>query len=253
MEGGTSERGRPTSQRWRRFVSFAVLAVVLLLLGVAPFLNSMKPAPGGFRAGCKNNLHRLVVALMQYEHTHGHLPPAVTRDAQGRPMHSWRVYLLPYLEQMEMYRAYRFDEPWYSPHNRRFAQRMPEAFRCPDSLAGENQTSYVAIVGDRAAWPADGTLKLSDIKDPAAETILLVEVADSGINWLEPRDLPFDEAATGIDRSPRGISSNHGSSICIGLCNGQTRYLSKQTPRDILLALLTAAGGESIDEAKLNP
>ena len=77
---------------------------------------------------------------------------------------------------------------------------MPEVYSCPaDTTASEGTTSYVAVVGPHAAWRADKAVRKSDITDGVSETILLVEVSESGVDWLEPRDLAFDEAAGGAD------------------------------------------------------
>src|SRR3990172_9467251 len=94
----------------------------ILLLGMVVFL--LLPGSGrshnaaSRRTACKNNLHQIEMALHYYHDKYHCFPPAYVADASGRPLHSWRVLLLPFLEQENLYRQYRFDEPWDGPHNR---------------------------------------------------------------------------------------------------------------------------------------
>jgi hypothetical protein len=146
------------------------------------------------RAQCAAQLHKISVALQNYADQNSVYPPAIMRDAQGRPLHSWRVLILPHLgkEEEELHKEYRYDEPWDGPHNRELAKRMPAAYRCPeDPGALDSSTSYLAIVdattGEFAAYPTGGSN--APPKKPPMTAYLVVESADSGINWLEPNDI----------------------------------------------------------------
>ena len=147
---------------------------------------------------CAAHLAIIGMALQVYHDVHGLFPPAVTLDGAGKPMHSWRVLLLPYLGRSDLYSRYRLDEPWNSKSNHALSSLMPEVYSGPaDTTASEGTTSYVAVAGPHAAWRADKAVRKSDITDGVSETILLVEVSESGVDWLEPRDLTSDEAAGG--------------------------------------------------------
>ena len=102
------------------------------------------------------------------------------------------------------------------------------------------------------AWPGDKQVRFGDIKDGSSNTILLVEVGNSNINWLEPRDMAFEEAIRGInvDRH-RGICSNHASMVmCVAFADGEyPRAQRRHPPRKTSAGMLTIAGGEHIDEA----
>ena len=146
------------------------------------------------RHECEEQLHKISVALRNYVDENSVYPPAITRDASGRPLHSWRVLILPYLEKEDaaLHKEYRYDEPWDGPHNRELANRMPAAYRCPeDPGALDSYTSYVAIVdgttGEFAAYPTGGSN--APPKKPPMTDLLVVASADSGINWMEPKDI----------------------------------------------------------------
>ncbi len=146
------------------------------------------------RQACAQNMHKIAVALQNYYDEHGVYPPAIACDARGRPRHSWRVLILPQLgkEEENLYKRYRLDEPWDSPHNRPLAEEMPRVYACPiDPGATRAETSYLAVVnaanGRFAAQPPAPTAATPNPMPPVDK--LVVEVAESGILWSEPRDL----------------------------------------------------------------
>ena len=166
-------------------------------------------------------------------------------------MHSWRVLILPFAEHKALYDAYRFDEPWDGPNNRKLHNQYPAYFCCPSGNAKQpkGETNYVAVVGPETMWPDGKATKCSDIKDGTSSTLMVVEVANSGIHWMEPRDLHIVQMPMAIS-PPRGqgISSAHPH-VALGLyADGHTYPLTNTTPPNILRALLTPAGGETIGD-----
>ena len=103
-----------------------------------------------------NNLKQIVLAMHTYHDVYRSLPSDSTADANGKPRHSWRVALLPFIEQTALYDSIRGDEPWDSEHNKQFHDRMPQVYASP-FLAEEDVkkglTSYVTITGDNAPFP----------------------------------------------------------------------------------------------------
>ena len=189
-----------------------LLLCCLLLLGLLlPILVESRESYR--RDSCWNNLKQLSLALKNYHYDHGCFPPAYLVDEDGKPMHSWRVLILPYIERRDTYEQYKFDEPWDGPNNSTLWGSRPQLFRCPSSESPWSEgttTNYVAIVGPKTAWPDDRPAKLSEFSDGGKKTILLVEVADSDINWMEPQDLSFKNACRGINKDAKlGISSPH--------------------------------------------
>lgn len=128
------------------------------------------------------------------------MPPPATLDRAGKPLCSWRVRILPYLVCYGRYHQYDYEKPWNSPHNKAITDDYQGIFRCrADQLAGlpgSKITNYVVLVGTRAAWwRAYGkSLKARNAQDPSPGVFIVVELADSGIEWAEPRDILSDDA-----------------------------------------------------------
>ena len=215
-------------RRERSGFTWLELVVVLLIIGVliALLLPAMTCGPGpSRRSQCKNNLKQIGLALHNYHDTYGSLPPAVVYGPDGKPWHSWRTLILPYLEEQDLYDRYRFDEPWNGPHNRRLAEEADSLpfFHCrADEKAADGETSYVAVTGDGTLWPRDGVMKLDDVPDGLSNTILVVELSGSGVHWMEPRDLPIDKMTFEVGASKGvGIRGRHG---------GTNRWFRKDDP-----------------------
>ncbi len=211
--------------RLMRWVAGIVASVTLLLLA-AFLLRPLEQGRSDARsAQCRNNLKELAVALNNYYYSYGSFPPVFVADAEGRPIHSWRVLLLPFLqdERMhELYERYRFDEPWDGPNNSLLHREQAAAYSCPnDPGPSESRwTSYLAISGPGTMWRHDQTVKLRDVTDHADETLAFVEVAKSGIHWMEPRDIALsslDEA--GANWPPIGTRAQHRVEEFWGLSN----------------------------------
>ena len=164
-------------------------------------------------AQCVCNLACLEVALRNYESTYGFLPPAAIADPDGKPLLSWRVAILPFIEQESLFKQIKLDEPWDGPNNRRFNFLRPSIFLCPSHVehAEKGFTDYVAVVGSRTLFPGGGKARRrADIRDDPASTIVVVESMNSAINWMEPRDLEWDRMSFRLnDHSRPSISSNH--------------------------------------------
>ena len=115
---------------WTRTVAPVFLAMCLPILAIiiTPAVQSRRASP---QLVCRMQLLRIVLALNEYAVTNnGHFPPAYVADETGRPMHSWRVLILPYLDSGAQFVQYRLDEPWDSPHNLKIAQHIPQEFQC---------------------------------------------------------------------------------------------------------------------------
>lgn len=217
---------------------FLLFLMLLCLVGaLLPGIGSTTVAP---RSVCAIHLKQISLALNEYHDMYGVLPPAYVADREGRPMHSWRVLLLPFLEQQALYDLYDFSEPWNGPHNSRLATMMPPEYGpCPsDSNAVKGETSYLAVIGQGTVWPGPKSQSLKSITNTSA--IMVVESEDSGINWLEPRDFNLGHASRGINsKFGRGISSHHGKGANVALADGNIQFLEDSLPeaalRDMLL------------------
>lgn len=187
------------------------------------------------------------MAVANYHDTYKCYPPPFIADADGKPMHSWRVLLLPFLEQNEIYKRYRFDEPWDGPNNRKLADQMPSIYALHGcEKPGNVTTNYLRVVGDQTASPIGRTLSDADITDGTANTLFIVENVDGGVHWMEPRDLSFDSMSFTVS-TPNGISSWLEPPAALTVA-GFVEKLSPDATPEVVKAAFTIAGGE-IDEA----
>ncbi|HEV3339665.1 MAG TPA: DUF1559 domain-containing protein [Pirellulales bacterium] len=226
-------------------VGFFVCGGILLAL-LLPAVQAAREAAR--RSQCMNNLQQISLALQNYHDVNGTFPPAYFADANGKPMHSWRVLILPYLEQKALYDRYHFDEPWDGPNNRQLADLIPPPYRCPldgTVAPGSTATSYAAITGPGTIFDGETATRFSSITDGTSNTILVVETT-AGINWMEPRDLDINSMTFQINASPAEISSHHPGAAMVGFADGHVSSLPQSVTAQVLRALITRAGNEPI-------
>lgn len=251
-----TELPKPNRRFWfslRSVSTWTVMIVLWLWLALPAFDNINQTR---HRKSCKNQMQMITQAIFKYETANGHFPPAYIADANGKPMHSWRVLILPYLgdeQYKELHSEYNFDEPWDGPNNSKLHDRVVSIFNCPSDHSYQDSTStnYVAVVGPETMWPGSRKLKKSDITDISI-TILIVEKASSDIHWMEPRDLDMNkmdmlmkQGVTPINRETgECMSSKHLGMAHASFTDGSLRAVSDDIVTDVLRALLTATGGD---------
>ncbi|HEX8201450.1 MAG TPA: DUF1559 domain-containing protein [Isosphaeraceae bacterium] len=246
----TVRRVGPLEFTARHLMTFIVCCSIgFTLLGL--MIQAVRSAREAARASqCICNICQIKIALYNYHDAFGSFPPAYVADGQGRPMHSWRVLILPWMEQKALYDQYNFAEPWDGPNNRGLLTMMPNNFACPSHrLASSGLTSYAAITGPKTAFPGAGTTKLADIVDGPRDTIMLAEVCNLDIPWTAPRDLDTATMSFRIDDPARpGISSKHPSGPVVVAADTTTWRLPRTIEPETLRAMTTIAGGEPIPD-----
>ncbi|CAN5458932.1 hypothetical protein BH10PLA2_BH10PLA2_25900 [soil metagenome] len=148
------------------------------------------------RMSIANDLTQIGHALSAYKHKHGSLPPAYTQSPDGKPLLSWRVLLLPYLEQEALFKQFHLDEPWDSPNNLPLAQAVPRIYCNGGLMVPSPGVSYYRIFGGPDSLMAPG--KSSNIKRDADNlpTRCLVFEASEPVPWTKPETTPFMESST---------------------------------------------------------
>lgn len=203
---------------------------------------------------CMNNFNALRAAIEKYVEDKGEYPPAWSVDAEGIPLHSWRVHLLPYLDEEDLFNSIRLNESWDSEHNRQFHAKMPLIFRCPACIkATGSTTTYAYVVGSETFPPGPKSLKPSDITDDPGKTVMLVETK-TPFCWMKPEDIPQEVAFEGVGVE-RGIGSNHvlgtgqirGANLQFFSEETPTQFIRNNAPLENLRAILTFSGGEDIE------
>ena len=197
------------------------------------------------RTQCKNNLKQIALALHNYHDTYGSFPPAVTYSADGQPMHSWRVLLLPFLDEAPLYSRYKLDEPWNSPNNSAVGMSLPAVYACPSHPPGmqPSHTHYVALDGPQSVMNSKQPARIRDIVDGTSNTMMVVEAMDSQIQWTEPKD--FDISQFG-GSAPDGMSSFHAGGFHATFADGSVRFVSEYLGSQQLQAMSTINGGETV-------
>jgi len=189
------------------------------------------------------------LAVANYHESYGYFPPAYISDRYGKPMHSWRVLILPFLSQQELYNAYDFAERWDGPNNRKLAGRIGNIYLRSGLESDQIQTtSFVAVVGPQTVWRGSQPMTRKDLADGSHNTLLVVEVPDGKFLWMEPKDLEFDRMSFRInDRAGSGLGSRLGGARVV-TADGTLHTLADDFDADKLRAMLTANGGEKIEE-----
>jgi hypothetical protein len=243
---------------FRNSVAAIIMSGVIFLIVSAMEEGCTDPREYWRRSMCNNHIRQVTLALQSYEYKHGHFPPAYIADKDGRPMHSWRVLILPYMDHDDIYQQYRMDEPWDGPNNRKLWRvRIPE-YECPEQNDNGNPTtSYVAVAGPETVWHGTKPVSIEEISDDRTNTIMVVEMANSGIRWMEPRDLDFSTLQLKINpKEGVGISSLHRDvswlrsllGAYVGMADGSVRFLPTDYPPENIKAMLTIGGGENVGE-----
>ena len=213
------------------------IAVGLLL----PAVQSAREAAR--RAQSMNNLKQIALGLLNDETVWGKFPARAICDKQGKPLLSWRVKILPYLDRADLYKAFHLDEPWDSENNKKLIAAMPVIYRNPSSTAPPGVTTYLAVSGKGLMFDGSEGRKPEDIRDGMSNTIMVVEANDDrAVPWTKPDDWECDP-----QRPLAGLGSAHGGGFCAACADGSVHFFSKSIDPKLFYALLTIAGGEAVN------
>lgn len=242
---GPATTRRPGRSLSGLIVGFSLLGLAIVLLSIGTQIRGGGTDHGRPRRACLGNLQSIAIALLNYHDVHGAFPPARLMGPDGRPWHSWRVLILPYLGEDELFSAYDFAQPWDAPANRALLDRMPRAYRCPSADRSGSLSGVAALTGPGTLFPEDGPTGLRDVADGADRTLMVVEVARPEIPWTAPADLDIRTMSFRLDDADRpSISSGHpdGPSGCT--VSGRPLVLGRDLSPDEVRALATVAAGD---------
>lgn len=197
----------------------------------------------------RNNLRKISLALFSAEVVHGRIPFAIA-DKTGKPGLSWRVAILPHLEQEALYKQFKLDEPWDSPNNIKLADPMPKVFAAPGTTG--RYTFYRAFTGPNTAFPSAGPANpgapilganLALIPDGSASTLLMAEAFEPVV-WTKPEELAFDPK-----RLPK-LGGVYADGFHALLCDGSFRFVRKTVSDQTLSAAIGTNDGQIVDFSK---
>ena len=198
------------------------------------------------RSACVNNLKQIGLAMHNHAASFGdRFPPAYIASKDGKPLLSWRVKILPYLDQQELYNQFKLDEPWDSEHNKALIAKMPALYACPSGKleSAQGKTCYLAPRGAHTIITGTQGVKIQEITDGTSNTVMVAEVGDdASVIWTKPDDWEIGET---VDFKP--LLGHHaiGSNFLFG--DGSVRFIAETIKPAVLKALLTRDGGEVIN------
>ncbi|NND96269.1 MAG: DUF1559 domain-containing protein [Pirellulaceae bacterium] len=255
-----------TSDKATKPFSWIVAAsVVLVLLGCLVFAvfqfggkTVQRLTSNRVRNSSMRNLEKIADALNAYASKYGsYPPPAILETGTNRPLLSWRVLILPYLDEDELYDQFNLDKDWSDSQNMRAAYDMPSVFRHPDSQGGfqSPESDYYLVTGNNTLFPPTGPLSPEDIVDSVSQTLLVTEgdpPVMSGL-WTEPVDLDFAKmtgAINGPSKQDPGKLLTDG--VAIATVDGRGHFLPDTTAVNVVNALVTPSGGEPLPDDTLD-
>lgn len=232
--------------KWLGASGLIVFIFVFILLPV----RQMEPRPNN---RCRDNLKLIALALHEYHERYGSLPPPNLADANGTPIHSWRVLILPFLDEAPLYRRYRFDQPWDGPENSKLLAEMPMPYRCPNHDREDIDTwatIYVAPVGNGTVFPPNGTVRFDDVTDGMGSVLMVVEDSRVAVPWMSPLDVTPEDYITHMKALSGAVANDHGHTggQHALFVDGSVRFIRGDLDPALLRKLLMVSDGEPVGE-----
>ncbi len=216
----------------------ATIGILVALL--LPAIQAARAAAR--RAASMNNLKQIGLTMLNHQETYGTFPARATFDEDGKPLLSWRVHVLPFIEENALYKRFKLDEPWDSPHNKKLIPLMPDIYRSPVSKAEPHKTTYLVPVGEGTIFEGDKGLKIADIGDGTSRTILALEANDEeAVIWTQPDDWQYDpqEPLSGLGRA-------HIGGFIALFADASVHFIAASIDPDVFRALMSVDGGEDV-------
>jgi hypothetical protein len=214
----------------------------------AKILDLEAITPAGAQSNVSaNNLKQIGLAMHNFADTHTRLPVADGAGKDGKPRLSWRVHILPFIEQQTLFNQFKLDEPWDSEHNKKLIAKMPKVYAAPGSKVGDkHMTNYVTVRGKDTMFPAGKASRFADVVDGLSNTAMVLEVSDErAVVWTKPDDFEPDK-----DEPLKGVVGLRDGKFLVLMGDGAVHSLPATLSKETIQALFTRGGGETADFRK---
>ena len=221
----------------------APITVALLL----PAVQATRTAAQ--RVQTSNDLRQIGLGLHNYNSVNGAFPAPYSTDSSGKPLLSWRVHVLPFIEQESLYKEFHLDEPWDSPHNLKLVEQMPDAYTSAAADPTGGKTTVLGVAGKGGLFEATKGnqprspkgLSLAAITDGTSNTIAVVEAPEQfAVTWTKPDD--FDAS---VGNAAQKLCENRPG-FNVLFCDGRVTYLATAIDKRILAGMFTTNGREPV-------
>lgn len=229
--------GRRVSMSIQSDVGIASTGVMVGLL--LPAVQAAREAAR--RMSASNNMKQISLAFHNYAAAYNYLPTDIT-DEDGKPLLSWRVAILPYIEEQALYEQFRLDEPWDSPHNKPLSEKLPAIYVNPKVALQPGYTVFQVPVGEGLAFQKGAKSRFRDFLDGTSNTVMLFEASrDEAVIWSKPEEAEIDP------KDPlSAMGDYHVGGFHVGMTDGSVRFITNTIDIDLFNAMFTRAGGEAI-------
>lgn len=224
-----------------------LIAAIAISCVVVVLKLSYQLFDSGVRQAHKDSMKRIMIGLHSYHEKYSCFPPAYILSEGEHRWHSWRVLILPFLgeEAEKVYQQYRFDEPWDGPHNKLLHEKIPAVYCSAARDAQPFSTPFVAVVGNRTAWPGPACRRTRDFIDGASTTVMLMESLETQPNWLEPRDITWRDTIVFFAERKKAAVEQEDGMFQMAFADGIVRVLlPKELDRERFVSLLSPAGAD---------
>ncbi len=224
----------------RRLMLVAVAGLVAV-----PAAGNEEPPSWKAVVTSQNNLKQIALGFHNYASTFEDCFPQDIKDKDGKPLLSWRVLILPYIEQNALANEFKLDEPWDSDTNKKLIEKMPKVFAPVHTKAKAGHTFYQTFTGGGALFGGKDKLTLLGITDGTSNTALVAEAGDPVI-WTKPADIAYDPKKP----LPKLGGDLHGN-FNLAFADGSVQWVKKGFDEKTMRLVVTANDGETVDLNKL--
>ena len=232
-----------------------ILAAVLVAGGcviavlVALLLPAVQAARGAARRSqSSNNLKQIGLALHTYHDTYKQLPPPYVADKDGKPLYSWRVLILPFMEQNNIYQMWDKEKAWDSPENLALSNTIIPSYRSPADTGPATGTNYFVVVGPDTMFPPDKAISFNDVTDGLSNTIFVIETSGISGNWAAPIDPKLENLSLQLGNGPGQIQTMYPNGTNILMADGSVKFIVQTLNSETLRRVLLRNDGQAVDD-----